>query len=692
MTDAPGSINLILDSIALNSAVSDNLVVSDDIDYFKISASAIDVRSVLTIDFSGLPASVDEDEFSISIRDSSDQVIVQTQIGSSGSLATTVDAGAAYYVRVSKGADFRQDSYSLTTSLQPLAEIEGNDNATSASLLLENSVTTAGTANVVGRLGTALEPDGADVDWYYFTTGSTVGTSVTLSMSASDEEADYYEVAIYDASLTEPLRNQSGQQLKTIVGTNDGTLSFSVTGASGLSPKGTYYVRVSAIDSQTFGASAEAGQSYTLTLSGTTDFNVAPVITIDGQRSGSTGSLTNTDVVITNNRVVDPDVAVQDRVFARKLTDLIEISDGNTSQPNNVIASYSVGLLNEGAYPQATGIISYTDDDTGLAVNINAATSFGGAGFFSTLSAAEFATASYSSPNITQSQRIYVFVTDQSGVSSAAATLNNPNDTSGIISFTMSTSEILGELPAINTQPEFTSTAVTSVQQDANYSYQIVAVDADAGDTLTLSATKPDWLSFDAAAGVLSGTPDNGDVGDHAVSLRVTDAAGLYDTQSFIIQVTNLVDGALQFWKGGAAVVNADLTISVDGGEASVSSDAAGLIDLDAYKNKTISLQGVIQDGVADLVDLLDVLAVLDHISGTAPFSNYGVLAADVDQSGEVDLIDALAVLDIISSQSDAELRVVDSNYQTEITLAGDDVTLTAIVVGDTLGTYSDLL
>ncbi|WP_324770836.1 putative Ig domain-containing protein, partial [Pokkaliibacter plantistimulans] len=43
--------------------------------------------------------------------------------------------------------------------------------------------------------------------------------------------------------------------------------------------------------------------------------------------------------------------------------------------------------------------------------------------------------------------------------------------------------------------------------------------DVDAGDSLTLSATLadgsalPGWLSFDAATGTFSGTPENGDVG-----------------------------------------------------------------------------------------------------------------------------------------------------------------------------------
>ncbi|MGI2155630.1 Ig-like domain-containing protein, partial [Shewanella oncorhynchi] len=91
--------------------------------------------------------------------------------------------------------------------------------------------------------------------------------------------------------------------------------------------------------------------------------------------------------------------------------------------------------------------------------------------------------------------------------------------------------------------PTISSTAVTAATQDAAYSYSLTATDSDTGDSLTLSAvTKPSWLSFNAATGLLSGTPSNVDVGSHAVILRVTDTDGLTAEQSFSITVTNVND------------------------------------------------------------------------------------------------------------------------------------------------------
>ncbi|MFB2669977.1 putative Ig domain-containing protein [Shewanella xiamenensis] len=95
----------------------------------------------------------------------------------------------------------------------------------------------------------------------------------------------------------------------------------------------------------------------------------------------------------------------------------------------------------------------------------------------------------------------------------------------------------------VNDAPTISSTALTSATQDAAYSYTLVATDSDVGDSVTLSAvTLPSWLSFNAATGVLSGTPTNTNVGSHAVVLRATDVDGLTAEQSFSIVVANVND------------------------------------------------------------------------------------------------------------------------------------------------------
>ncbi|MGI2059880.1 beta strand repeat-containing protein, partial [Shewanella baltica] len=95
----------------------------------------------------------------------------------------------------------------------------------------------------------------------------------------------------------------------------------------------------------------------------------------------------------------------------------------------------------------------------------------------------------------------------------------------------------------VNDAPVITSTALTGATQDVAYSYSFTASDDDVGDVLSFSAvTKPSWLSFNPATGVLSGTPTNADVGSHAVSLKATDAGSLSAEQSFTLVVTNVND------------------------------------------------------------------------------------------------------------------------------------------------------
>lgn len=95
----------------------------------------------------------------------------------------------------------------------------------------------------------------------------------------------------------------------------------------------------------------------------------------------------------------------------------------------------------------------------------------------------------------------------------------------------------------VNDAPEISSVPITSATEDSFYSYTLTAKDADKGDTLTYAATKlPNWLTINPSTGVLSGTPSNDDVGEHAVILSVKDGANALDTQSFTISVVNVND------------------------------------------------------------------------------------------------------------------------------------------------------
>ncbi|WP_235522165.1 Ig-like domain-containing protein [Shewanella xiamenensis] len=121
----------------------------------------------------------------------------------------------------------------------------------------------------------------------------------------------------------------------------------------------------------------------------------------------------------------------------------------------------------------------------------------------------------------------------------------------------------------VNDAPTISSTALTSATQDAAYSYTLVATDSDVGDSVTLSAvTLPSWLSFNAATGVLSGTPTNTNVGSHAVVLRATDVDGLTADQSFTIAVANVNDAPVASNQSVALEEDSSVMITLAGEDA----------------------------------------------------------------------------------------------------------------------------
>ncbi|TRX60101.1 tandem-95 repeat protein [Fulvivirga sp. M361] len=98
----------------------------------------------------------------------------------------------------------------------------------------------------------------------------------------------------------------------------------------------------------------------------------------------------------------------------------------------------------------------------------------------------------------------------------------------------------------VNDDPVFTSTPLTSAQQDLEYTYNITWLDPDKDDTYIIQATVlPSWLTLqdngDGTA-VLFGVPSNENLGAHQVTIVIEDAAEATDTQSFSITADNIND------------------------------------------------------------------------------------------------------------------------------------------------------
>ncbi|MEJ2590210.1 MAG: putative Ig domain-containing protein, partial [Candidatus Thiodiazotropha sp.] len=92
----------------------------------------------------------------------------------------------------------------------------------------------------------------------------------------------------------------------------------------------------------------------------------------------------------------------------------------------------------------------------------------------------------------------------------------------------------------VNVAPTFTSTPVTSVNEDALYSYTLTASDANGDDVSFSLVSGPSGMQL--SGDTLTWVPDNTFVGDHNVVLRAQDPAGLFDTQLFTLTVVNVND------------------------------------------------------------------------------------------------------------------------------------------------------
>ena len=125
--------------------------------------------------------------------------------------------------------------------------------------------------------------------------------------------------------------------------------------------------------------------------------------------------------------------------------------------------------------------------------------------------------------------------------------------TSGIVISVSDLSGTIAQLPSFditvtntNDAPTIASnTPPTEVHEDTPYSFTVVGDDVDVGDTLTYeltSAPSTGWLKIDPDSGILSGMPDNDDVGFELVVIRVSDGNGGSEGQSFVLEVINTND------------------------------------------------------------------------------------------------------------------------------------------------------
>ena len=141
---------------------------------------------------------------------------------------------------------------------------------------------------------------------------------------------------------------------------------------------------------------------------------------------------------------------------------------------------------------------------------------------------------------------------------------------SGIV-ISVSDGSLVVSLPAfaitvinINTPPTISGLPKSSIEEGALYTFTPVSSDINS-DPLSFTITnKPGWASFNSTTGVLTGTPNAGDIGvTPDIVISVTDGNTIVALPAFVITVTQITYGSVTLhWT--APVENDDGTVLTD--------------------------------------------------------------------------------------------------------------------------------
>jgi Ca2+-binding RTX toxin-like protein len=214
--------------------------------------------------------------------------------------------------------------------------------------------------------------------------------------------------------------------------------------------------------------------------------------------------------------------------------------------------------------------------------------------------------------------------------------LNNPTGTHAVEFFrfadgtSVTYQELIGTSSSNHTPIVTNPLADQTVPENSLFSIPVPAntfADQDASDVLTLSASLADgsvlpaWLSFDAATGTFTGTPDDAQVGSLDLKVTATDSGNLSVSDDFTLTVQNVNDAPT------VAVPLADQQATEDAAFSLVV-PAGTFADVDAGDVLTYSATLA---GGASLPSWLSFDAATRTFSGTPLNSDVGNLTIEVN-------------------------------------------------------------
>ena len=592
-------------AVPLQTAITDQLQTSTEVDYFKISGADISVDSLITLDF-GVATASSNSEYTVSIVDQAGLSLATASTGQDTSLIYQATAGVTYYAKVVAGSSYNDANYTLNVSVKGTSEIEGNsgnDTQANANSLLEN-------VNFTGSLATT-----SDVDVFAFTTGPAGGT-VSLSVAAaSSATTSFYDIKLTNDAGTTIVDSSNASVSTTVTGSSNGILSFDVSAIGGQTPQGTYFLTIS-----NNAAASTPDTKYTINLAGTSelssvanthDYNNAPAVTM--------GSMTSTQYGTT--KVSDETLSVN-MGSSVNLSDIITAADADSSSTTNgAVQSYVVALYDTSSPVTYSGSESAYDGyiSFGSTVTYVNGMSTQGAGFFTSISAADFSTAKYYAGTSVNTQTLYVAAIDSSGSSSLSSTnMANPLDTSGFVTMAVASTDASVSIVSAGT------TALKEGTTTDTYK-----------DTLTISVGGETMPSSGSVVVVLDPGDDLFIAGDtltasNAVTLN---AANSYSATVTVVAKTDAITelshtGALTFTSSSSD--SAFNNLSIDGFNYTITEQVANFSIGDVtYSSGTSVLEG-----------------------STLRTGTYTITATDIDEGATLNVSITGTGLDVTSSTS----------------------------------------
>ncbi|MDA8717550.1 putative Ig domain-containing protein, partial [Alphaproteobacteria bacterium] len=189
----------------------------------------------------------------------------------------------------------------------------------------------------------------------------------------------------------------------------------------------------------------------------------------------------------------------------------------------------------------------------------------------------------------------------------------------------------------VNDVPVFDFTPPSSADEDTSFSLSLSAVDSDSVHeevSLTYTAvTLPTWLTL-TSDGLLQGTPKNEDVGDHSVTVQVTDTAGDTDTKTFTLTVNNTNDAPI------IVVGDTDGALA-DGIDGSAFSHQLSMTDVDVGDTHTYTMSS------ADNISWLSLDGSTGLLTGAPDDEQvgvYNITFSVTDAASEVSTSDTISL------------------------------------------------